>query len=216
MKDLSRKFLYESERQRILERVKKTETLTSGEVVPMIVSSSFRYPMANVLGGAMFGFFLSLILTPVVGRQLWLGPSNMWLFIGFFILSFFVCYIFVKKIPWLKRVFISKTEMESEVNEAAITAFYREGLNKTRDETGILIFISVFERKVCVLADKGINSRVQEGQWDEIVAMIINGIKKKRQADAICEAIEKVAMLLKEHFPIRPDDTDELENLIVK
>ncbi|MFC1580316.1 TPM domain-containing protein [Thermodesulfobacteriota bacterium] len=216
MKDLSRKFLYESERQRIMERVKKAETLTSGEIVPLIVSSSFNYPMANVLGGALFGFFLALILTPVVGRQLWLGPSNMWLFIGFFVSSFIVCYILVKMVPWLKRVFISKTEMESEVNEAAITAFYREGLNKTRDETGILIFISVFEHKVCVLADKGINNKVHEGQWDEIVAMIIDGIKKKRQADAICEAIEKVALLLREHFPIRPDDRDELENLIVK
>lgn len=216
MKDLSRKFLYESERQRIMERVKKAETLTSGEIVPLIVSSSYHYPMASVLGGAFFGFFLALILTPVIGRQLWLGPSNMWVFIGLFVLSFLVCYILVKRIPWLKRVFISKTEMESEVNEAAVTAFYREGLNRTRDETGILVFISLFEHKVVVLADKGINDRVHEGQWDEIVAVIIDGIKKKRQADAICEAIDKAAQMLKEHFPVRPDDTDELENLIVK
>ena len=216
MKDLSRKFLFESERQRIVETVQEAENRTAGEIVPMIVSSSFHYPMADVLGGAVFGFFLSLVLTPGIGRQLWLGPSNMWVFIGIFVFSFIVCYTLVKRIPWLKRVFVSKNEMEAEVNEAAITAFYREGLNRTRDETGILIFISVFEHRVCVLADKGINSMVHEGQWDEIVAMIIHGIKNKRQADAICGAIQKVADVLSEHFPVRPGDQDELENIIVK
>ena len=216
MKDLTQKFLTESERLRIMETVKAAETLTSGEIVPMIVSSTYHYPMANVLGGALFGFLLALILTPIIGRQLWLGTSNMWVFIGLFVVSFVVFHAMVKRSAWLKRVFISKAEMEAEVNEAAVTSFYREGLYRTRDETGILIFISVFERKVCVLADKGINSKVHEGQWNEIVAMIIEGIKKKRQADAICEAIEKMVLLLKEHFPVRQDDTDELENLIVK
>ena len=199
-----------------METVKEAETLTSGEIVPMIVSSSYHYPMANVLGGALFGLLLALILTPVMGRQLWLGPSNMWVFIGLFVPSFLVFYTIVKQFAWLKRVFISKTEMEAEVNEAAMTSFYREGLNKTRGETGILIFISVFEHKVCVLADRGINSKVQEGQWDEIVTMIIEGIRQKKQADAICEAIDKAAQVLKEHFPVRPEDTDELKNLIVK
>ena len=75
--------------------------------------------------------------------------------------------------------------------------------------------ISVFERRVWVLADRGINAKVAEGQWDEVVKMITDGIKQKRLADAICEAVEKIGALLRLHFPIKPDDTDELKNLII-
>jgi putative membrane protein len=46
--------------------------------------------------------------------------------------------------------------------------------------------------------------------------MVIDGIKQKRQTDAICEAVEEIAYLLKTHFPIKPDDTDELKNLIIE
>ena len=45
---------------------------------------------------------------------------------------------------------------DEEVQEAVLTAFFKEELYRTRDETGILIFISVFEHKVWVLADRGI------------------------------------------------------------
>ena len=67
-----------------------------------------------------------------------------------------------------------------------------------------------------VLADKVNNTKVHEGQWDDIVNIIIDGIKQKRQAEAICKAVEKTGDLLKEHFPIKPDDTDELDNLIIE
>jgi putative membrane protein len=80
----------------------------------------------------------------------------------------------------------------------------------------VLVLISVFEHKIWVLADKGINAKVDEGQWDDIVKIIIGGIKQKRQAEAICKAIKKIGDLLKEHFPIKPDDTDELDNIIIE
>ena len=80
----------------------------------------------------------------------------------------------------------------------------------------MLVLISVFEHRVWILADQGINAKVPEGQWDDIVKMITAGIKQKRPADAICEALEKIGALLKAHFPIKPDDTDELKNLIIE
>ena len=51
---------------------------------------------------------------------------------------------------------------------------------------------------------------------DEIVAMIIEGIKSDNQADAICKAVDEMGRILKEHFPIKADDTNELRNLIVE
>jgi hypothetical protein len=52
----------------------------------------------------------------------------------------------VKRTLWLKRRFISVKEIEAEVREAVVTAFFKEGLYRTRDATGVLVLISVFER----------------------------------------------------------------------
>ncbi len=182
----------------------------------MVVPHSYHYPMANVLGAASFSLPLSILFTYFSGYFFWLGSQNMWIFMGTFGIFFICFHALIKRTPSLKRRFVAKDEMEEEVQEAAITSFFKEGLYRTREETGILIFISVFEHKVWVLADRGINAKVPQESWKEIVDHIVQGIKQRRHADAICEAVEAAGRLLAEHFPVRPDDTDELRNLIVE
>ena len=216
MKDLAQKFLSDNDRTRVTEAVKAAEKLTAGEIVVMIISASYHYPMANVIGAVFFALPLALILTTLTGEWLWIGGQNMWLFLGYLVVFFFLFHELIKRTPWIKRCFITERQIQEEVEEAATTQFFNQGLYRTRDETGVLVLISVFERKVWVLADRGINAKVQAGQWDDIVKMIIDGIKQNRQTDAICEAVEKIADLLKTHFPIKPDDRDELKNLIIE
>lgn len=215
MKDLAQQFLTEAERKRIEACVRQAETETSGEIVTMVVSSSYHYPLANLSGAAIFALPLSLLLTPLIGGRLWLGTQNLWIFLACFMVLFVLFHALVKRTCRLKRIFISDKEMDEEVQEAAVISFFREGLYKTRNETGVLIFISVFEHKVWVLADRGINAKLSDTVWQEVVDLIVAGIKKKNPADAICQAIAKVGALLKTHFPIQPDDTDELKGLII-
>ena len=158
---------------------------------------------------------MSIVLTYILGSMLWVGPANMWVFMGMFGIAFVVLYRVVQRVWPLKRFFISDREIEEEVQEAALTGFFKEELYRTRDETGILIFISVFEHRVWVLADRGINARVNKGRWDEVVAHIVTGIKKGHQADAICDAVKEVGQILAQHFPVKQDDIDELDNLII-
>jgi putative membrane protein len=191
MRDLAKHFLSDTDRQKVMASVKEAEKLTSGEIVPMVVSASYRYPMSNVIGAAALALPISLILTPLVGGRLWVGTQNMWLFLGFLVLMLVVFHEIVKRTYWLKRWFISQREIDEEVEEAALTGFFKEG------------------------ADRGINEKVSEDQWDDIVKIIVDGIKHKRPAESICEAVEKIGDLLKKHFPIGPNDTDELKNLIV-
>jgi putative membrane protein len=216
MKDLAKIFLSNDERARVETAVKEAEKLTAGEIVVMIISASYQYPLAIVIGAAAFALLLALIFTPLAGAWLWIGGQNMWLFLGFLTVFFILFHEIIKRIPWLKQFFISRKEIDDEVEEAAITNFFDQGLYRTRDQTGVLVLISVFERRVWVLADRGINAKVSESQWDDIVKMITDGIKQKRPADAICEAVEKIGELLTTHFPIKPDDTDELKNLIIE
>jgi len=216
MKKLTKNFLSDADREKIIDAVKNSEQLTSGEIVPMVVSASYHYPMSNVIGGIAFALPLSLILTYIIGGWLWIGTQNMWLFLGIMTILFIAFHQVVKLVLPLKRLFISRREIDEEVEEAALTGFFNKGLYRTRDETGILIFISVFEHRAWILADRGINEKVSKGYWDEIVNIIVDGIKQKNQAEAICRAVKKVGELLQEHFPIKSDDRDELKNLIVE
>ena len=216
MQSLAKRFLSEQDRKKIIQTVREVESRTAGEIVPMVVSSSYSYPMADVIGGMMAALPASLILSHYIGGWLWVGDQNMWLFLGILIFSFFLFHQVCKRTPWLKRLFISPREIQEEVEEAATTRFFREGLHRTRHGTGILIFISVFEQRVWVLGDKGINDKVSEEHWNKIISIITDGIKQNNQAEAICLAVKEVGNLLEVHFPIEPDDQNELKDLIVK
>ncbi|MGA1824778.1 MAG: TPM domain-containing protein [bacterium] len=210
MRDLTTSFLNEKEKNRIISCIKEVEKVTSGEIVPMIVSSSHHYSSADVFGGMALSLFISILATVIMGTE------NMWTFLAIFCVLFIILHEIVKRIPFLKRLFISSHEIEHEVKEEAYKSFFKKGIYKTRDHTGILIFISVFEKKVWVLADTGINNKVGPGVWNDIITIIINGIKEGKQGEAICSAIKKCSEILKDHFPVRSDDIDELDNLIIE
>jgi len=216
MKDLTRKVLSETDREAISAAVAEAEKQTVGEIVPMVVSTSYHYPMADVIGGAALALPAALLLTPLIGGWFWIGPWNLWLFLGLFSLIFPAALLIVRHTLALKRMFISSHEIEEEVEEAAVISFFKNGVFRTRDETGVLIFISLFERRVWVLADRGINRKVSQDRWDAIVGGIVAGIREKRAVEAVCKAVADVGELLAEHFPIRDDDQDELTNLIVE
>ena len=65
MKDLAKNFLTDDEHSRVSSAVKAAEKLTAGEIVVMIISASYQYPMANVIGATAIALPLALILTPV-------------------------------------------------------------------------------------------------------------------------------------------------------
>ena len=92
-------------------------------------------------------------------------------------------------------------------------AFVEEEVFKTRDRTGILLFISVFEHRVEVIGDEGINEAVEPGAWEGVVSAIISGVREGRMTDGIVAGIEMCGDLLQKHgVQIEPDDTDELDN----
>jgi putative membrane protein len=60
---------------------------------------------------------------------------------------------------------VERTRVNAAVQEAAIAHFFNHGLYRTRDKTGLLVLLSVFERRVWILADRGINAKVPQSEW---------------------------------------------------
>ncbi len=210
------RFISRADQNKIETCVREAESRTRGEIVVMVVHASYHYPMASLLGAIAFSFPIAVALTRELGGLLWAGPSNLWLFLGALIPLFLIFHEVVKQFHILKRVFIRGKEMEEEVQEAAHIQFFRKGLYRTREETGVLIYVSVFERRVWVLGDRGINAVIPEAHWNGVAAAIVQAIKAGRPAEGICQAVGEVGRILQEKFPIRPGDQNELKDLIVE
>jgi len=216
MGNLASAFLTEAQQQQIRDAVAQAEARTAGEIVVLVVSASYHYPMAAVRAALFCALPLGLLLTPVAGGWLWLGRANLWVFLALATVLGIVAVAAVNHWAVLKRWLTPVAEMEAEVREAAVTGFFNHRLHCTRDQSGVLIFISVLEHKVWVLADKGICDCVGEGAWSQTVALITDGIRRRQPCPAICAAVQQVGDLLALHFPPRPGDTDELKAVIVE
>jgi putative membrane protein len=213
MKDPAEKFLSSSERLQIEERVAAAEKRTSGEIVVMVVPSSYHYPLASMLGSLLTAMIISIAVTFYVER--FVGKEGMWFFPALFSLTFILLHELIKRTPSLKRFFVTRSDMKEEVEEAAIQSFYYRDLNQTVDHTGILIYISLFEHNVRVIADRGINDKVNKDVWQEIVTIIVGGIKAKTQAAAIAAAVDRCAEILSTQFPLKAGDLNELSNEVI-
>jgi putative membrane protein len=216
MKQPAQRFLTENERDQVTETVRKAESRTSGEIVPMIVSASYDYPKARLAAALLFSIPLALLFSHLLGAYLWLDPRNVYFFLSLLIPFFLLCNWIVNYRPALAKLFISEEEMALEVEEEAIKSFFKEKLHATREATGILLFISVFEKKAWILADHGIAEKIDPGTWEKLLLELTARIGGNDRCAALCDTIEQIGRILERHFPYKRDDRDELHNLIVK
>ena len=203
-------FFSAKEQQKIEAAVKTAEMKTSGEIVPMVIDSSYNYPRAELIGGGTLALATGLFVSWAFGGE------SIWWFLPVFIAGFFIFQQLIHNWPGLKRRLIHPDELTAEVEEKALVSFLERGLHETRDRTGILILISLFEHRGHVLADSGINEKVPEHTWDEIVEIIIQGLKTGTACEATCRAIKRCGDLLHEYPPQEDNNIDELPNLIVE
>jgi len=183
-------FFSNEDRQQISVAIKEVELQTAGEVAVMVVDRSDSYPEGRILAGVVFGGLAALILT--------------------FSLNYLTGFV-----PAPTKLFISQARLEEEVRKRALAAFYEKGLYKTRDASGVLFFISLFEHRVWILADKGIYEKIAPEALQAHAAAVAGAVKTGNAAQVLCVQIRTVGAILAEHFPIKSDDTNELTNEVM-
>lgn len=98
------------------------------------------------------------------------------------------------------------------LDEVALDEFYHMGMDKTRDRTGILLFILLAERKFQILADTGINAKVEQQVWDELAVGLSDSFKKGAYLEGVLQTVAGMGIILAQWFPRKADDTNELSN----
>lgn len=196
---------------RIKSAVFEAESKISGEIVPVFVESSGRYTIANYRGGlvAAVSAFLSIIFLDRYAPAYAVYDPLMILII-FLVAGIFGAYL-VAYMPPLKRLLVQQSHLDSSTRVRAERAFLEQEVFATRERTGILIFVSFFEREVIIMADKGISKVVDQKEWDGLVRLIIEGIHKNKLIDGLEAAIRKSGdLLLEKGFLRAEDDINEL------
>lgn len=202
-------FFTEAENQKIAATIAGVEQQTSGEVVAMVVTASDTYPEASILAGLTIGGLAALLIT-----DLFLADS-----LGYFVPLMVGSAIGVgrlaKVFPPLLRLFIPGSRLETRVGQRALRTFYEKKLHTTRENTGVLFFISLLERKVWILADSGIYQKISQETLMAHANDIATGIKQGQACNALCQKIEAVGVILASHFPVKADDTNELSDQVL-
>lgn len=75
-------------------------------------------------------------------------------------------------IPVFARLFLNDSRAETETRQYAESLFLSRQLFLTKHRTGILLLISLFEKKVVIIPDKGIIDHVSNADIQKIITMM--------------------------------------------
>ncbi len=199
--------------ERIKAAVKQAEDKISGEIVPVFVERSGFYTIANYRGAlvvASMVFLVIIVFDSYVPSMTVYDPLFIFLSV---ITGGLIGATVTHSIGPLKRVMLGQSHMDQATRKRAENAFLEEEVFNTRHRTGIMIFISFFEREVMVMADRGISKVVEQKEWDKMVRNIIDKIRIGKVTDGIEAAILRCGeILLEKGFVKTPDDINELRD----
>jgi putative membrane protein len=199
-----RDFLGDEAKKRCKAAVQSVESVTAAEIVVAVRPRSGVYREADYLVGALSGFVVLLCLlflpTPFVVE--WM-PFEV---LGAFVLGSIVC----SRSPRLRRLVTSSAHRSASVETAARAAFVELGVSRTRGRTGVLVFLSLLERQLEVVADVGVEVRQLAASWDSAVAELRAAVREGADLDRFVRALEALGPLLGEVLPHSDDDVNEL------
>jgi putative membrane protein len=205
------KFFSPADLAEVAAAVREVEARSAGEIVPYAVGSSDTYPSA-VWKAATLGALLAALAAAVAYELggLW-GPSPaLWLALPP-PAGAALGYLGAALIPALRRALLPPELLDQQVRQRALAAFVEQEVFRTKGRTGILVFLSLFERRVVILADQGITTKVGQPEWDAIVAGVVAGIRGGAPGRALADGILHCGDLLARHgVAAAPGDVDEL------
>ncbi|TVQ51404.1 MAG: hypothetical protein EA377_12690 [Phycisphaerales bacterium] len=211
--------LSEPDRQEIEEAIGRAEANTAAEIVCAVATQSGWYERAEAIVGLVFAL-LALALAHAFYSWLTIDPGS-WatgaLGLGgqaaAVVFGFVIGNVLATRVMWLRRPFIFASEIEHRVRRAAAYVFAIDSVGDTDSNTGLLIYCSLFERRIVILADRS----TREALGDEGIAhlrdLAVDDLKRGEFKKAFIDVIEAAAPKLAEALPADRDvNPNELAN----
>jgi putative membrane protein len=204
-----------SEQSDIHNAIRAAESKTSAEIVPMIVRSSMGcghvFPIVFLLMTVPVGF-----LIPIIPFDLFY-PVPPWATTSLLVLISLILSFFLSKLDSVFRLVSSDRDEQIAVERRALAEFYNAQMSKTIAKTGILIFLSLRERRAVVLADESIASKFPPETWDQLLTELVSKESGHSIAARVSKAVKSCGDLVSKEFPRSANDKNEIpDKLIIK
>lgn len=112
------------------------------------------------------------------------------------------------------RVFVDDT-CPGNVLDRAAHLFHKLEMDKTKDRNGVLIYLSIVDRKLAIIGDAGIHAKVKDDFWNTIKEEMAQHFKGQKITVGLIHGINEAGKALSVYFPLQKDDTDELPDDII-
>ncbi|CAN5299096.1 TPM domain-containing protein [soil metagenome] len=230
---VSRKALGPADHARISAAIVTAESRTSGEIFCVLAHRVSSYREVSLGWAAAAALVLPMFLIPLNFDPAWFpGIADNWeavhlaarhLTIGRALSAYavlqaavFVVVFLITSVPAIRDRITPLTMRRARVRRAALQQFLAHGLHVTKRRTGVLIFASLAERQVEVIADEGIHALVDDSVWADAVTLLTRAMRDGRPVDGFQSAVTLVGTVLAEHFPPGVGNPDELPNRLVE
>ena len=213
----------EQQRKRVEHAVVDAESKTSCEVVPVVATASGRYDRAEDMIGLWCAVLAAIMVWLIFPR-----PSNtsgswdgMPIYVGLLTMLVVVLVTFVagvvagSRIGWLRRLSTPRKQMLEEVSTRAREVFFDKRVHHTSHATGLLIYVSLFERMAVVLGDQEVLDKLGQNALDQLCQLLTERLHQGDAADAICTVIEEAGKQLSGPLPCTEEDVNELQDTLV-
>ena len=107
-----------------------------------------------------------------------------------------------------------ENKCSGEVLDRAVDLFHKLKMEQTRQRNGVLLYVAMKSHKVAIIGDEGVNAVVPDDFWNGIIDRAVKQFAQGQYAEGIAEAVTAVGEVLKQHFPYRNDDINELPDEI--
>jgi putative membrane protein len=196
-----------SERARISEAIRAAEAGTSGEIYIVIAGTSDEFRWVPVLWAAIIAL---IVPWPLHFLTHW--PTSIILVIQTLV---FVLITAVASYPALRHHLVPPSIAGEAARRTAQSLFLAHGLHLTEARTGLLIYVALFDRRVEIVTDAGIDRKVEQSIWDELAQEIAGAARRNDLTDGLIAAVHRAGTLLAQHCPRTPEDRNELPDRVV-
>lgn len=198
------------DKARITAAIHAAEKSTSGEFVAVVARASDHYVFLPLLWSAILA-----LLFP--GACLLAGVSIPWIRLYHLqLLIFIVLTVLLLSVPGLHLRLVPKRVQQARASRLARAQFYSQGVQLTSHHSGVLFFVSLAERYVEIVADKGIHEKLGEAHWQGIIDLFVNEVRRGRVVEGFVAAIGACGAAMARHYPPDPDDTSELSDGLIE